>query len=67
MIQNVRFHAIQAVTVGVHREEKKKRLHVLTALVLLLHFWLSSCKTGMRVHCQFQPEHVYKNHNKQLK
>ena len=25
---------LQAVTVGVHGEEKKKRLHVLTALVL---------------------------------
>ena len=50
-----RFPLSQAVTVGVHGEEKKKRLHVLTALVLLLHFWLSSCKTGRRVHRQFQP------------
>ena len=28
----------QAVTVGVHGEEKKKRLHVLTALVLFFFF-----------------------------
>ena len=29
----------QAVTVGVHGEEKKKQLHVLTALVLFFFFW----------------------------
>ena len=38
----------QAVTVGVHGEEKKKRLHVLTALVLFFLLLMTTCADSPR-------------------
>ena len=48
----------QAVTVGVHGEEKKKRLHVLTALVLFFLLLKTTCADSPRSSAPFLVEQL---------